>query len=199
MKRRFLEEMGLEKEKIDQIMAENGKDIEEVKGKLEQTKEELKRSKEQLVERDDQLEELKKSTGDNESLKQQITELQNENQKMKQEKESEIKELKLSAAIKASLGDSAQDPDLVVSLFDRSKLILGDDGKITGLNEQLKSLKETKKFLFREDNSVESKPGFHPIGVPGLDRGQGIKTDAGKVDMKTAIQAKIQAQMAAKQ
>ena len=34
---------------------------------------------------------------------------------------------------------------------DRKKLILGDDGKVTGLDEQIKSLKESKPFLFKQE------------------------------------------------
>ncbi len=48
MKTEFLTELGLEKDVIDKIMAENGKDINAVKEELTTTKEELKQTKEQL-------------------------------------------------------------------------------------------------------------------------------------------------------
>ena len=53
-----------------------------------------------------------------------------------------MKELKLTTAIKLAIGDSAHDADLVSGLVDKSKLLLGDDGKVTGLEEQVKALKE---------------------------------------------------------
>lgn len=101
--------------------------------------------------RDKQLEEIKKSSGDNEELKKQIETLQAENKTAKEKHEADMKELKLSTAIKLALGESAQDVDLVTGLFDKSKLILADDGKVTGLEEQLKTLKKDKAFLFKAD------------------------------------------------
>ena len=62
-----------------------------------------------------------------------------------------MKELKLSTAIKLALGDTAQDTELVTGLFDKNKLILSEDGKVTGLEEQLKTLKKEKAFLFKEE------------------------------------------------
>ena len=49
---------------------------------------------------------------------------------------------------------SAQDSELVAGLLDRNKLILGDDGKITGLDEQVKALKESKPFLFKTEQNL---------------------------------------------
>ena len=196
MKRRFLEDMGLNKEAVDKIMAENGKDIEDSKSNLEQMKEELKQAKSQLIERDAQLENIKKSSGDNEELKKQIDDLQKENQNAKETYKSEVKELKMSTAIKLALGETAQDTELVTGLFDKSKLILADDGKVTGLEEQIKSIKESKPFLFKETKlDTDQKPGFRPLGAPGQQTQQQLKTDEGKVDMKSAIQAKLQVQM----
>ena len=99
MKRKFLEDMGLTKEQVDSIMAENGSDIESAKGDLEQTKAELEQTKTQLQERDTQMETLKNSTGDMDALKQQIASLQSDNQATKEKYEADMKELKLSTPI----------------------------------------------------------------------------------------------------
>ena len=194
MKRKFLEDMGLTKEQVDSIMSENGNDIEGAKGNLEQVKTELSQTKAQLTERDTQLEELKKSSGDNADLKNQIETLQEENEKVKQEKESEIKELKLSVAIKQALGDTVQDSYLVTGLLDRSKLILGDDEKVTGLDEQIKTIKESKPFLFKEEKQEPPKR-FRPIGAPVSHEETKLETKGGTVDMKAAIAAKLQSQL----
>ena len=50
MKRKSLEDMGLTKEQIDSIMAENGNDIEAVKSETAQVKAELEQVKAQLQE-----------------------------------------------------------------------------------------------------------------------------------------------------
>ncbi|KMW13730.1 phage scaffolding protein [Enterocloster citroniae] len=191
MKRKFLEDMGLTKEQVDSIMAENGSDIESAKGDLEQTKAELEQTKTQLQERDTQMETLKNSTGDMDALKQQIASLQSDNQATKEKYEADMKELKLSTSIKLALGDSAQDADLVAGLFDKSKLILSDDGKITGLDEQLKTIKESKPFLFKESSPKPS--GFRPLGAGPQDPKP--NNDDSKVSMKSAIEAKIAPQL----
>ena len=154
MKRKFLEDMGLTKEQVDSIMAENGTDIEAAKADQENMKAQLDAQGKQIKERDQQLEELKKSTGDSETLQKQITDLQAENKAAREKHEADMKDLKLSTAIKLALGDSAQDVELVSGLFDKSKMILSEEGKVTGLEEQLKDLKKEKAFLFKE----ESKP-----------------------------------------
>ena len=128
----------------------------------------------QVAERDKQLETLKNSTGDMEALKQQIITLQADNQAAKEKYDADMKELKLSTAIRLALGESAQDSDLVAGLFDKSKLILSDDGKVTGLEEQLKSLKKEKAFLFKEEKpaQVQIKGGkpAEGTGTPPADK-----------------------------
>lgn len=161
----------------------------QVKGQLEKD----------IKDRDKQLEDLKKNSGDNAELQKQIETLQAENKAVMEKNEADMKELKLSTAIKLALGEYAQDAELVTGLFDKSKLILSDDGKVTGLEEQLKSIKESKPFLFKEAKpDIDPKPGFRPLGAPGQQTQSTTKTDDGKVDMKSAIEAKLQAQITSK-
>ncbi len=117
----------------------------------------------QVSERDKQLETIKKSTGDIEGLKTKIEELQTANKTSATEYETKLKDLQFSNAIKLAIADKAQDVDLVAGLFDKSKLILGDDGKITGLDEQVKTLQESKSFLFK----TAANPGYKPNGGDG--------------------------------
>lgn len=111
--------------------------------------------------RDKQLEELKKV--DAEGLQKKIEDLQTVNKTTKVEYETKIKDLQFTSAIKVALADKAHDVDLVAGLFDRSKLLLGDDGKITGLDEQLKTLQTGKAFLFKS----AANPGYTPKGGDG--------------------------------
>lgn len=174
MKRKFLEDLGLEKEAIDKIMAENDNDVNAAKAEYDSMKQERDTMAAQVAERDKQLETLKNSTGDMEALKQQIITLQADNQAAKEKYDADMKELKLSTAISLALGESAQDSDLVAGLFDKSKLILSDDGKVTGLEEQLKSLKKEKAFLFKEEKpaQVQIKGGkpAEGTGTPPADK-----------------------------
>ena len=174
MKRKFLEDLGLEKEAIDKIMAENGNDVNTAKADYDSLKQQLDAANMQIQERDIQLETLKNSTGDMEALKQQIASLQSDNQATKEKYEAAMKDLKLTTAIILALGDSAQDADLVAGLFVKSTLIMSDDGKITGLDEQMKALKKEKAFLFKEEKAPQPQiKGGKPAegkGTPPADK-----------------------------
>lgn len=168
MKRSFLKDLGLDAEIIDQIMDENGKDINKAKADLETVKEQLATAQGTIKERDTQLEELKKV--DVNGLQEKINELQEANKNAQKEYDEKISEIKLSNALKNNITD-AQDFDLVCSLLDRTKLKLEEDGKINGLEEQLKPLRESKGFLFKNDSNPS---GFKPIQSNG---GNVQKTD----------------------
>lgn len=122
-----------------------------------------------LKTRDKQLEDLKKNSGDNAELKTQLETLQAENKAAKEQYETDMKNLKLETAIKLAVGETAQDTDLVAGLFDKSKLILNEDGKVTGIEEQLKTLKESKGFLFKEETKQQTQiKGSTPISGSGI-------------------------------
>lgn len=127
------------------------------KTKFDEVKQVKKQLETDIKDRDTQLETLKKSAGDNDTLKKQIEQLQNDNKKKDEDYQSELKDLKLSNAIKLAINDSAKDVDLVAGLIDKSKLILSDDGKVTGLDEQITGLKESKDFLFKQNDGEKPK------------------------------------------
>lgn len=135
-----------------------------------------KKAETDLKERDTQLENLKKSSGDSEALKVEIQKLQDENKTATAKYQADLKDMQLSSAIKLALSGKAQDENLVAGLFDKSKLILGDDGKITGLDEQLKGLQESKAFLFKQEEQTQT--GFKTIIGGAGGQGSGTTTDA---------------------
>lgn len=149
------------------------------KHRFDEVNEENKTLKTSVKENATQLETLKKSAGDNAELQKQIETLQSDNKKKEQTYQTQLKDLQISNAIKLAIADKAQDADLVSGLFDKSKLILGDDGKVTGLDEQLKGLQESKAFLFKQaENTQQTKqnqPGFK-IGADGAGKGGDVNT-----------------------
>ncbi|EQF24696.1 phage minor structural GP20 family protein [Clostridioides difficile CD160] len=147
-----------------------------------------------IQDRDKQLENLKINSGNSEELKKQIETLQEENKNKDIKYQEELQDLKLSNAIKLSISGKVHDEELAAGLFDKSKLILGDDGKVAGIEEQLKAIQESKKFLFKEEKQSSPKSGFKF----GSDGGNNIdnSNQPSKLSMKDAIQAKIQSQMA---
>lgn len=137
------------------------------KNKLDEVRKENQTLQQSVKDRDKQLEDLKKAGGDNEELKKQIETLQGENKAAKEKYDAEMKELKLTTAIKIAVAGKVHDEDIAAGLFDRSKLILSDDGKVTGLEEQLKAIQKEKAFLFKETQPAgggtgKPKPPYKP-------------------------------------
>ena len=184
MKRKFLEELGLEKGTIDSIMNENGKDIEAAKGevknleaKVSTLESENASLKTQVSERDAQLETLKNSTGDVEAMKQQIATLQADNKAKDEAHAAEIKQMKIDTAIDNALGDAKAKNKVAVKalLKDLDKAELAEDGTIKGLSEQIKALQKSDSYLF-EVKGTKSVKGAKP-GESGNDDGdQGVDT-----------------------
>ena len=72
-----------------------------------------------------------------------------------------IRNLTLDGAIEKALsGAKAKHVDLLSTKIDREKLIISEDGKISGLDEQLTGLKETYKDLFEEEKAQDPPPTF---------------------------------------
>lgn len=163
-KQQFLD-LGLSEDLATKAEAESKKELETYvpKTRFDEVNNAKKQLETDVKDRDKQIEEIKKNTGDNEELKTKIETLQNENKENKKKYEEDLKELQISNAIKLAVSDKAQDADLVASLFDKSKLILGEDGKITGLEEQLKTIKEGKPFLFKEDAQQQQQNNFKGV------------------------------------
>ncbi|MFD2613548.1 phage scaffolding protein [Paenibacillus gansuensis] len=138
------------------------------KDKFDQLNEAKKQLDTDLKDRDKQLADLKKAAGDNEELKKQIETLQETNKTTKETYEGKLKEMSFTSAIKAAIAGEAHDPDIVSGLLDRTKLILSDDGKVSGLDEQLKGLKEAKPFLFTEKQPGQPQfSGAKPVDAGG--------------------------------
>lgn len=155
------------------------------KSRFNEVNEEKKTLQNTIADRDKQLETLKNSKGDTEALKAKIKQLQTENSQEKEKFDTQMKDLRLTTAIQLAIGDSAQDVGIVSGLFDRKKLILGEDGKVTGIEEQLKALKESKPFLFKADNN--KPPQYKPNGGGGGD----IKNPFAKETFNMTEQGKL--------
>lgn len=148
MKRKFLEDLGLTKEQIDSVMAENGKDIETEKEKATATVAELEDIKNQLKEANSTITDLKKNNADNEALQTKVKEYEDTIKTQKAEYEAKVTNLTLDTAIeKALLKANAKHSDLLTARIDKSKLVIKESG-VEGLEEQVKSLQETYKDLF---------------------------------------------------
>ncbi|GKU79867.1 phage scaffolding protein [Paenibacillus sp. L3-i20] len=108
-----------------------------------------KAADESIKDRDKQLEDLKKSAGDNATLKDQIDKLQGENKIAQEKYDADLKELQTNTALKMALSGKVHDVDLVSGLIDKTKIELDEAGNVkSGFDDQFKALQTSKAFLF---------------------------------------------------
>lgn len=143
------------------------------KHRFDEVSNELKEVKGQVKDRDTQIGELKKFEGTATQLQEKITALETANtEKENKFKEQLLGEAKKNAVKVALLADEVSRPhdaDMVMGLFDMSKITLDEAGKITGgFKEQGDKIKTEKSFLFNAVKANDPNPfsGFKPIGTP---------------------------------
>lgn len=179
MKRKFLEDMGLEKEQIDQILDENSQDIGKAKGDLEEAKKEIATLKGQIADRDGQLETLKNSSGDVEAMKKQIETLQADNKAKDEAHAAEIKQLKVDTAIDNALTNAKAKNKIAVKalLKDMDKAELDVEGAVKGLAEQIEALQKSDSYLFDTKDTGKTKvKGAEPGESGNEDGDKGVDT-----------------------
>ena len=152
--------LGLTEDQANSVVTGFGQMI--PKSRLDEKIEEVKGLNATIKERDTQLEDLKKV--DAKGLQTKIDELQTANDTAKTEYESKLKDAQLSSAVKLALAGKVHDADLVSTLIDKATIELDADGNVTkGLDEQIKTLQESKSFLFAEKEEANSVfRGFTP-------------------------------------
>lgn len=180
MKKEDLIAMGLTEEQAKKVMDSLDGDF-VTKARFNEVNEENKRLKQDVSDRDKQLETLKKSTGDNAELQKQIAELQKVNADQKKAHDAEMAQLKLDNAIDAALTVAgAKNVKAVKALLDTSKVKLGEDGKLTGWDEQLTAVQKSESYLFEaKQQGKQTFKGFQP-GASG-DVRPGDKVDVSKM------------------
>ena len=130
---------------------------------------ENKTLKQSVADRDKQLEELKK----------QIETLQQQNADREKAHQAELAQLKLDHAIDAALAAAgAKNAKAVKALLDVSKVKLGEDGKLTGWEEQIKAVQKSDSYLFAAKQQNHFR-GFQP-GASG-DPKPGVNPDMSKM------------------
>lgn len=170
MKKEEFTALGISEELAAKAEAASLKELEGCvpKEQLDTANAEKKQQQEDIASRDKQLEELKKSSGDNAELKKQIETLQETNKSEAKKHADEMKEFRLTSAIKLAITGKVHDEDMAAALFDRSRLVLAEDGSVSGLNEQLEAIRKDKAFLFKDGDGqgsgAKGKPGYKPKG-----------------------------------
>lgn len=157
MTKEKLLEWGLTEEQANKVMEGlNGSFV--TKARFNEVNTELTKAKAAITERDGQLEALKKSTGDTETLQNQIAQLQADNKKKDEDHAAELKALKIGNAVDLALnGAKAKNNTAVKALLVDfiGKADLAEDGTVKGLDDEIKKLVEGKDtaFLFEKSGT----------------------------------------------
>lgn len=163
MKKEDLIAMGLTEEQAKKVMDSiDGNFV--TKARFNEVNEENKTLKKSVSDRDKQLEDLKKSSSDNAALQQQISDLQKANADQQKAHETELNQLKLDNAVEVALsGAKAKSSKAVKAMLDMAKVKLGEDGKLSGFDEQIEALKKSDGWMFDADQQTQQQfTGFQP-------------------------------------
>ena len=148
MEREFLKGLNLDRETVDAIMAEHGKSIEGLRENNETLSSQLKKSNERVTEL-----ETKVATFD--ALEKEKTTLTSERDALSAElktvKEEFGKSIIFNAVEKEAINAGAINSADVVSFVNIDSITTDDDGNLTGVEDAVKSVKESKPYLFGEE------------------------------------------------
>lgn len=160
MNKEKLLELGLSEELANKVLEVFNGYI--PKTRFDEVNEAKKKALEAIAERDKQLEDLKKSKGDLDALKTEISKLQETNKLAQEKYESDLNSLRINNAVDLALANAgARNAKAVKALLnlDNAKF---ENGDVVGLSEQIKALKNGENsFLFKS----EEKPASAPIGM----------------------------------
>ncbi|GAB2022071.1 hypothetical protein RyT2_11450 [Pseudolactococcus yaeyamensis] len=170
LKRELLTELGIEdKTVIDKIMQAHGADVEKNKS-LSAENDSLKT---QLAEQTAEIELFKKSDEQSAETKKALEDLQGKFETLKTEKDAELAQLQKNNAVALALKDTGTlDSDLLFGQLNLEKIVIQDDGKVSGLDDQVASIKESKPFLFAQEKAPDpQQPSIFVGGNPAGDAG----------------------------
>lgn len=156
MTKEFLTNLGVTEELATQIIAENLKEVNAVQERLNTATQDLGTIKEKF-----QNAELDKAAA--------VKEVQDKLDAADADKKTALDELRLDFSLNSSLEKAnVHSVKAVMPYIDRSKLKFENDA-LVGLDDQIKAIKESDPYLFKDDFDA-SKPSFSlPLGGGGSD------------------------------
>lgn len=144
MRRKDLEKIeGLTKEQIDEILGLHQTDEASWRTKMAAKDKELETSQNTVKDLNGKLDKYKDVD---------VEELQEKNKNWQTKYDTDIAALKKQHAIEGAVSSSKpKNTKALMALLDLDKVTLGDDGKLSGLDEQITAVKKDNAFLFEDD------------------------------------------------
>lgn len=167
MKTEFLKNLGItEQSIIDQIMAENGRDVGKAKGDLNALQTRVTDLENDIKTKDATITRLQTEADKVDGLNQKISQLETDNTKLTNDLNTKVSQIQKTHAIENTVRDAkARNVKAVIAQLDMDKITF-ENGALGGLTEQLEALKsgEDTSFLFGDTQGVPS--GTHVNNPP---------------------------------
>jgi len=166
MKREFLEGLGLEKDVIDKIMTENGKDINNAKGDLETKEKEVETLQGQLETANKEIESYKEM--DIEGIKAAADDYKTKFEETERQAREDMANLKFEHELEGAIRDSkAKNVKAVKALLDIETL-RDSNNRLDDIKKALEETKTDNGYLFGID---EPKGTGGSLGAGGKNKG----------------------------
>lgn len=151
--------------KVSIVNVNNGEFV--AKAKYDQLKTDLDNTTTSLNTANTTIADLKKNNGDNAELQQKIANYETEKANLeKAHKETTEKLIKESAIKDALYNEKAKHPELLLTRFDLSKILLDEKGEevVSGIDDQMKIIKETYNDSFVGEEPTNTPYHYTPQG-----------------------------------
>ena len=159
MTKEQLQALNLTEEQINAIIEDYGKNYVS-KAQFNEKNDAYKQAKQEIENLTNDIGTLSEANKANEALQSQIKELQDAATKSEADYNENIKNMKIDTAITKALSKSgAMNETILTGLLDRTKIAIGEDNTITGIQEQIVALKESDPYLFKQDSIKGVVPG----------------------------------------
>ena len=164
MKTEFLKNLGItEQSVIDQIMAENGRDVNAAKTDLQTYKQQVTELQGQITAKDAEIATLNTKVGEVDTLRTENAQLKTDKTNLTNELNTKVSEIKKTYAIESGVRDAkARNIKAVIAQLDMNQITYEND-ELGGLAEQLEALKagEDTSFLFGEAQTPPAGTHVH--------------------------------------
>lgn len=159
MTKEQLQALNLTDEQINAIIEDYGKNYVS-KTQFNEKNDAYKQAKLEIENLTNDISTLSEANKANEALQSQIKELQDAATQREADYNENIKNMKIDTAITKALSKSgAMNETILTGLLDRTKIAIGEDNTITGIQEQIVALKESDPYLFKQDSIKGVVPG----------------------------------------